>query len=481
MTARAAAGTRNHPFSERLQRTFVVAAAGIFVTFVTLLVGAIAAQRADRWAAHSRDVARIAREIGALARDRETGIRGYLLTRDRRSLDPDTEAGPPLRAALDSLAMLTLDNVRQRRQVDALVRAIDAWERRFATPVRLGRAVTAEASEADTSLAGKPLFDAVRRELATFLAEEDRLYAVRRARLQRLGFAIGALVLGELLLLALLIERYRRLLVHQGVTIEEQQYALESQAVELEMQSEDVQRANAELVAANDELQAFAYSVAHDLRAPVRTINGFAGMLTQDYGPSMSDEGRRMLGRIRRATVHAGELIDGLLALARLRRDELKRTTVDLGAISAQVVEDLQRSEPERAVEVQIGERLVATGDPRLLPVVMQNLIGNAWKFTRDREPGRIEIGRTTVEGKGRSAFFVRDNGVGFDQSFASQLFGTFVRLHAGEFPGTGIGLATVRRIVERHGGEVWAEGRAGAGATFYFTLPDSEPTQRRA
>jgi light-regulated signal transduction histidine kinase (bacteriophytochrome) len=211
-------------------------------------------------------------------------------------------------------------------------------------------------------------------------------------------------------------------------------------------------------------------------------MNGFAGMLATDHGPSLGEDGRRLLGRIRAAASHAGSLIDGLLALARLRREEPATHQVDLSATAQQVVGDLQRAEPDRQVETAIAPRLTAQGDPQLLGVVVQNLVGNAWKFTRDAAAPRIEFGAMDRSDgpTGRTTYFVRDNGVGFDPAFAPQLFGMFTRLHPTTFPGTGIGLATVRRIVERHGGSVWAEGRAGAGATFYFTLPNANGASSR-
>ena len=463
-------------FSRRLDRSFAVAAAGVVLAAATLLLTGIVARRADKWTARSRDVARLAREVGAFARDRETGVRGYLLTHDPRSLAPDVAAGPPMRAALDSLLALTADDPSQHERARALAAALASWESGFAAPVRAGRLAgtgPAGAPAADTTLAGKPLFDEVRRQLGALLDEEERQYGIHRRRRDTLGYTLGVVLLGELAILLLMLQRYRRMLVRQGAMVEEQQYALESQAVELELQSETLQRSNAQLLEANDELQAFAYSVAHDLRAPLRTVNGFAGLLEADHSAALDAEGRRLLTRIRAATVRGGALIDGLLGLAKLRRDELKRSRVDLGELAARVVEDLQRGEPERRVDVDIAPDLVAEGDPHLLSVVLQNLVGNAWKFTRDRAPARIEIGREATAGeRGERAFFVRDNGVGFDQAFAGQLFGMFTRLHGAEFPGTGIGLATVRRVVERHGGSVWAEGRTGEGATFYFTLP---------
>jgi PAS domain S-box-containing protein len=227
----------------------------------------------------------------------------------------------------------------------------------------------------------------------------------------------------------------------------------------------------AELQAANRELEAFSYSVSHDLRAPLRTIDGFSQAVLEDYANKLGDQGRDYLNRVRAATQHMGHLIDDLIKLARVARAEIKRETVDLSALAGEVLAALRKSEPGREVECRIEPGLTATGDARLLRVVLDNLLGNAWKFTGRQPRPCIEFG-ATGSADGAPAFFVRDNGAGFDMTYAGKLFGAFQRLHTlSEFPGTGVGLATVQRIVHRHGGRVWAEGAVGKGATFYFTL----------
>jgi PAS domain S-box-containing protein len=228
----------------------------------------------------------------------------------------------------------------------------------------------------------------------------------------------------------------------------------------------ELRAAKAATEAANKELQAFAYSVAHDLRAPLRGIDGFAQALLEDYGERLDGDGRRYLARVRESAQRMAELIDDLLALSRVTRDELRRRRVDLGEVAADVVAHLRRHEPERRVDVAIAEGLIVDADPRMMTIVLENLLGNAWKFTSTRADARIAVERV-----GR-ALCVRDNGAGFDMQFRHKLFGVFQRLHSEhEFPGTGIGLATVARIVERHGGRVWAEGQVGVGASFYLEL----------
>lgn len=227
--------------------------------------------------------------------------------------------------------------------------------------------------------------------------------------------------------------------------------------------------------AANRELEAFSYSVSHDLRAPLRGIDGFSQALLEDYADEVDDEGKRYLGYIRESARHMAQLIDDLLTLARVTRSELRRERVDLSALARAAIGRLQRAQPHRRPEVVVQEGLVGEGDPRLLAVVFDNLLGNAWKFTGRRERARIEVSAAS-DGK-PAVYFVRDNGAGFDMAYAGKLFGVFQRLHgAGEFEGTGVGLATVQRIIHRHGGRVWADGQPERGATFYFTLSTEEP-----
>ena len=228
----------------------------------------------------------------------------------------------------------------------------------------------------------------------------------------------------------------------------------------------------AELAAVNNELEAFSYSVSHDLRAPLRGIDAFSQALIEDYAERLDDDGRDHLARIRRAAQRMGLLIDDLLELARITRAELNVSDVDLGALAREIAQELQNEAPQRWAEFIIpAAASSARGDPRLLRVALENLLNNAWKFTGARSPARIEFG-ATQGANGESAYFVRDNGAGFDMAYAGKLFGAFQRLHkTSEFPGTGIGLATVQRVIHKHGGRIWAESKVGEGAAFYFTL----------
>ncbi len=231
-----------------------------------------------------------------------------------------------------------------------------------------------------------------------------------------------------------------------------------------------VKERTAQLEAANRELESFSYSVSHDLRAPLRHIEGFANILMEDYAETLDETARGYLERVVRATGRMEELVAALLKLARYTRDYMTFEQVDMSGIAREIAEEFSKSEPRRKVAVTIQDGVRATGDARLLRVVLENLMGNAWKFTGKVDEGIIEFGREMREG--RAVYFVRDNGAGFDMAYADKLFSAFRRLHGSdEFEGTGIGLATVRRIIHRHGGEVWADAAPNQGATFSFTL----------
>lgn len=233
----------------------------------------------------------------------------------------------------------------------------------------------------------------------------------------------------------------------------------------------------AELAAANRELEAFASSISHDLSGPVQTVDGFAAALQQECATSLGDAGLDHVRRIRAAAQHMGLLMEALLELSRLTRAEMKREDVDLSAMAASIGAELARREPGRAVELRIAPGLAARGDPRLLRIVLENLLGNAWKFTARTPRAAVEF--ASGEDEGRRAFVVRDNGAGFDMSQVDRLFSPFHRLHtAAEFPGHGVGLATVQRIVQRHGGRIRGKGERGRGAEFWFTVEGEEKKQ---
>jgi light-regulated signal transduction histidine kinase (bacteriophytochrome) len=231
-----------------------------------------------------------------------------------------------------------------------------------------------------------------------------------------------------------------------------------------------VRQRTQELEQSNRELEAFSYSVSHDLRGPLRAISGFTGLLRDRHYETIDVESRRYIDRILAGTQRMSSLIDDLLELGRVTRVEIRRELVDLSELARAIVAHLCERAPERVAAVTIEPRMKVWGDLRLMEIVLDNLLSNAWKFTAGRPVAEIRFG--AVREAGQPTFFVRDNGVGFDPRYAANLFGVFQRLHAAsEFPGTGVGLATVQRIVQRHGGRIWAEAEADRGATFYFTI----------
>jgi PAS domain S-box-containing protein len=231
----------------------------------------------------------------------------------------------------------------------------------------------------------------------------------------------------------------------------------------------DLERQKSALETANKELESFCYSVSHDLRAPLRHINGFTSILYEDYSDNLDDTGRNYLHRICSASSHMGTLIDDLLRFSRVSRSEMKLVNLNLSESARRITEMFIESEPGSTASINIADNLRARGDSSLIDMVLQNLIGNAWKYSSKNPDAIISVGSVTLDGV--DAFFVSDNGVGFDMAYKQKLFRVFERLHGDEFEGTGIGLATVQRIIERHGGRIWAESEVGKGATFYFTL----------
>ncbi|WP_227819929.1 sensor histidine kinase [Marinobacterium aestuarii] len=237
---------------------------------------------------------------------------------------------------------------------------------------------------------------------------------------------------------------------------------------------QELHRRTEELEAANKELEAFSYSVSHDLRAPLRAIDGFSQALMEDYNDKLGEVGCDYLTRVRAAAQRMGTLIDALLKLSRISRAGLNRSAFDISALAESVLADIRESDPRREIDVEIGASAMVQADPHLIRAVLENLLNNAWKYSGKCEVTKIEFGLCVHNNE--TCYFVRDKGAGFDMAYADKLFGAFQRLHKEqEYPGTGIGLATVQRIVHRHGGRIWAQAAVGEGATFYFTLPNGE------
>lgn len=265
--------------------------------------------------------------------------------------------------------------------------------------------------------------------------------------------------------------RMRQEVLQQKEKLEEANQTLAQEVEARSRAEEEVRSYNQRLEAANKELEAFSYSVSHDLRAPLRSMDGFARVLMEKYAPLLDEQGRDYLNRVRAASQRMGTLIEDLLKLSRLTRAELKLTRVDLSELAAEIAQELKTASPEPAVEFRLTPGLMAHADRNLLRQVLENLLSNAWKFTGHVEHPLVEMGVEEIDGQ--KVFMVRDNGAGFDMVNADRLFAPFQRLHsAGEFPGTGIGLAIVQRVINRHGGRIWVQAAVDQGATFYLTLP---------
>uniref|UniRef100_A0A7C4PLN6 histidine kinase n=1 Tax=Anaerolinea thermolimosa TaxID=229919 RepID=A0A7C4PLN6_9CHLR len=259
------------------------------------------------------------------------------------------------------------------------------------------------------------------------------------------------------------------------LSVVEDQKRTEEKIRQLNLELEErVRERTAQYEAANRELESFAYSVSHDLRAPLRAMDGFSGALLEEYQEQLDDQARHYLRRIREASQRMGQLIEDLLNLSRVTRREMNRRPVDLSQMAREIAAELHSQYPTRRVECEVMPDLMVEADPNLMKIALENLLSNAFKFTARREEARIAVG--VVEKDGEKVYYVRDNGIGFDMTYAGKLFTPFQRLHSlQDFPGTGVGLATVQRIIRRHGGRIWPEAEPGVGATFYFTLGELE------
>ena len=374
----------------------------------------------------------------------------------------------PLPAGDRVLIASSIRDVTERKRADARLRLIIATSAEAFVEMDADGRIT-EWNPAAEAMFGWSRAEALGRTVADTVVPAE-LRAAHRAGLARFLATGEAAVLGKLIQLTAVRRDGSRFPVELTISAIEEPAGHRFAAFLQDITERT--RARASLEAANSDLESFSYSVAHDLRAPLRAIDGFSLALLEDYAAGLDDTARRYLDRVRESAQHMALLIEALLSLARIGRDQLRRERVDLGVLAHAAVTRLRGAYPERAVDVAIDDGLVVDGDRRLLGVVLDNLLANAWKFTRRVPRAHITVGGTTADG--RSAYFVRDDGAGFDPAHAAKLFGLFERLHAAhEFEGTGIGLATVHRIVHRHGGRIWAEGRPGAGATFTFTLDE--------
>jgi signal transduction histidine kinase len=410
-----------------------------------------------------------------LLKDAETGQRGYLLTGNPSYLEPYQMAERDIEQYQGRLERLaSQDSTSQGRtgRLRVLIRNKMAELKQTIVLYRAGK--RAEALEAVETDRGKHLMDQIRLELAGLHSDTENLLLVRRQTtydVVRHASLIGILGSVAVFLLGMVTIKHDARRRSDAARIHDLNLTLE----------EKVEQRTRSLAESNRELEAFSYSVSHDLRAPLRSLEGFSTILTRDYsGRTLDDRGLGLLKRMSASAVRMGQLIDDLLNLSRISRTELEPRVVDLSALAAAVATDLQEREPARNVEIRIQPGVIGTGDAPLLRIVLENLLGNAWKFTRNAPKPCLEFGR---QGEADGvAYYIRDNGAGFDMAHAGQLFVPFQRLHRStEFEGTGIGLATVHRVIERHGGRIWAQSSPGEGASFYFTVDTDKKVKHAA
>ena len=439
-----------------------------FAVAVSLLVvlGQLSYRNIERqadaadWVDHTHQVAENLAAIFSVVQDVDNSVRTFVLTGTETALQPYATALQILPGKLDMMSRTVRDNPAQLARLQKLRADIDARLAQAKMRVQQRRDLGAGALDPKyiTPLALR-LMEQVRADVTAMTDAERQLLLERRRQLQSVRRrSLVIQTIGGLTSILLLVTVFAGLL---------------QQILRANRAEQDIQRSNAQLKDANNEMRSFSYSVAHDLRAPLRAINGFARVIVEDHEANLPEEGRRALGRIISNASTMGQIIDDLLSLSKISYQPLRSAKVEMNELVRGAYHELAEAQPGRVIDCEIGNLPPAAGDPNLLRQVWINLIGNALKFTREQKRASIEIGGN-MAGPEFATYFIRDNGAGFDMQYAGKLFGAFQRLHRPtEFEGTGIGLALVQRIIHRHGGTIWAEGQLGAGARFAFTLPE--------
>src|SRR5438552_7284763 len=460
------------------------------------------------WTLHTQRVQLEADRLLAALVDVETGDRGYAITGDPIFLEPYRRAVPIVAATIKNLRQLTADNPGQQQRLQEMDQLAQRKLQIAAVVIAGTRARFSQQPippQLPAVVEGKQVMDAERQQLTEFMTTENDLLAVRSTVLQQqwrrstwvlwgstlisiIGGVLAVLlfshsIAGRLVEIAARGARFaaglpaeappagRDEISHLEHQLHNAYELVAARTGELQLTEISLRQRNAELAVSNGELEAFSYSVSHDLRAPLRHIDGYSKILMEDFGPRLEPEAQRLLGVIREATGQMSQLIDALLRFARLGRGGMRRSVTDLSALAKQEVAKLEPENKNRQIEWRVGALGSADCDAELMRQVFANLLTNAIKYSRGQPRSVIEIGRQTD-----GVFFVRDNGVGFDMKYADKLFGLFQRLHRQqEFEGIGLGLAAAARIVRRHGGRIWAKAAPGSGATFFFSLDDDE------
>lgn len=491
-------------FNQRIAAGFILALA-ILLTIGTLLYRSTSNQAEEsRWVSHTHEVLAKIQELILRLTDGETARRGFIMTSRDRYLTHYTNALNSVNTVLSELRALTGDDPRQQQTCDALQPLIQRRFEVYAESITLQLKQEADPlTQLRLTEKGQEVMEEIRKLIAQMDATERGLLRRRMTaseshirRTQRIalaGFLAGSAMLGWVFALFAR-ENNRRRLAEEALrkTNEALEFRVQERTAELsaaleahrqaeqqikklneELEQRVVER-TAQLENANRELEAFSYSVSHDLRAPLRHIDGFVEMLRSDASATLSDLSRRYLETISASAKRMGALIDDLLVFSRMARAEMRQTRVSMDELVKAVLKEMAMELQGRQIEWEIDPLPDVSGDRAMLKQVWANLLSNAVKYTRPRERATIQI-RFAGNGEREIEFSVRDNGVGFDMKYSDKLFGVFQRLHhADEFDGTGIGLANIRRIIHRHGGRTWARAKVNEGATFYFTLPDA-------
>lgn len=444
-----------------LPALWLVAALAIFCVIAVISYHSI-----DSVGESSAQVEQTHRAIGDLEellsnlKDAETGQRGYLASGDQRFLTPYNRALAALPESLRRLEESLSEHTNQRDALVALGNNVRLHLRMLAAPVEARRSSKrqSEAEEAEMLIYAKYMMDDIRTQVGVLQQQEESLLARRRAEeADNAHHTKRLIIIGNTCAIILLLSAFYFL--HR-----ENQRRRDAEAL--------ARRRAHELEAANKELESFTYTVSHDLRAPLRAINGFAMMLQEDFEPVLDNEGKRLLGVVRGSATRMGMLIDDLLSFSRLGRTTLQHIPIDMRSLIDEIIAELSQGQDLSRTRIEIGELPHAQGDRALLRQAWSNLLQNAFKYSSRGDSPVVQIdGKTQDE---EIVYCVSDNGVGFDMQYYGKLFGVFHRLHDDNFPGTGVGLAIVKRVVERHGGRVWAESEIDRGARFYFSLPRS-------
>lgn len=416
---------------------------------------------------HSDEVINTATEGIKLIIDSETGFRGYIITNNEVYLGPWVKAQSKFFILADKIIDLVKDNPIQQKEIREIKTLYTGWNENAEATIAY-RKKFKQPSPDEMITARKAIMDSIRRNFDEFIERERGFRNKRWAEAEQASrdAVVVTLALGIVLgisLAVMSILQLRRLSRNYSE-------AYSSLAAATDHLEETVALRTHELTLVNKELEAFSYSVSHDLRAPLRGIDGFSQILAEEYSDKLDGEAIKYLGFIRSGVQRMGVLIDDLINLSRLTRAEFRKEDVEISQVASGIIADLKQNEPQRKFEFTNFLPQIVSADPGLLRAALQNLISNAWKYSRTREVSIIELGQIYKDGK--VTFYVKDNGVGFDMRFYDKLFQPFQRLHPKEqFDGSGIGLATVGRIIRRHNGSIWGESELGKGSTFYFTL----------